>query len=134
MVFDSLTESVSDFNYSTDNMNFTKLADRTRIVDAAKYLDILGRKLSEAAAKKPTTTAVKPTAPITDTKKSLTYFESLAASGVISTQSTESGYRLGDQITRAEIVKIAIKLSGKATVPCSGKIYGDVSDSIGDLC
>ncbi|MFZ4461466.1 MAG: hypothetical protein ACOYN2_02785 [Patescibacteria group bacterium] len=102
-------------------------------MDAAKYLEILGRKIMEAATKKPTT-EVKPAVPATDTKKPLTYFESLAASGVISMQSTESGYRLNDQITRAEIVKIAIKLSNKSTVPCTGKIYSDVSDSIGDLC
>ena len=40
------------------------------------------------------------------------YAESLSMSGIISVQSTEDGYRLGEAITRAEITKIAMNLVG----------------------
>ena len=64
----------------------------------------------------------------------LTYAEVLADNSVISAQSTESGYRLGNNITRAEIAKVVANLGGIASVPCSGTVYSDVGSRLGDLC
>ena len=64
----------------------------------------------------------------------LTYAEVLADNSVISAQSTESGYRLGNNITRAEIAKVVANLGGIASVSCSGTVYSDVGAGLGDLC
>lgn len=63
----------------------------------------------------------------------LPYAEALAAKKVIN-QSTETGYRLNDQITRAELAKVAANLGGYTAVECTGKVFTDVNSSLGDLC
>lgn len=63
-----------------------------------------------------------------------TYAEALATAGVINTQSTEAGYRLGDNVTRAEMAKIAVKLGQGEAAECAGNVFGDVMASLGDLC
>lgn len=62
------------------------------------------------------------------------YAEVLASNGVISAQSTEAGYRLADNITRAEITKIAVNLAGLTPTECAGNVFSDVSSKLGDLC
>jgi S-layer homology domain len=64
----------------------------------------------------------------------LPYAELLADNSVIGTQTNESGYRLGDTITRAEIAKITANLGGFTATACAGTTYGDVSSKLGDLC
>ena len=64
----------------------------------------------------------------------LPYAELLADNSVISSQSNESGYRLGDTVTRAEIAKITANLGGFTATACAGTTYGDVNSSLGDLC
>ncbi len=64
----------------------------------------------------------------------LPYAEALAAKKVINSQNAESGYRLNDQITRAELAKVAANLGGYTAVKCTGKVYTDVTASLGDLC
>lgn len=63
----------------------------------------------------------------------LTYAELLADNGVIGSQSTEAGYRLGDTVTRAELAKVAANLGGYTPTDCVGT-YADVTSSLGDLC
>ncbi|MFZ4461649.1 MAG: S-layer homology domain-containing protein [Patescibacteria group bacterium] len=63
-----------------------------------------------------------------------TYAEALAQAGVLNTQATEAGYRLGDNVTRAELAKIAVKLSGGETATCAGNVFSDVTSKLGDLC
>lgn len=63
----------------------------------------------------------------------LPYAETLADYDVISTQSTEAGYRLGDTVTRAELAKVAANLGGYTPTTCVGT-YADVTSSLGDLC
>jgi len=60
--------------------------------------------------------------------------EALATAGVINTQSSEAGYRLGDNITRAEMAKIAVKLADESAVECAGNVFSDVTAKMGDLC
>ncbi len=60
--------------------------------------------------------------------------ELVAQAGIINTQATEAGYRLGDNITRAEMAKIAVKLSGSEAGSCAGNVYSDVTSKLGDLC
>ena len=62
------------------------------------------------------------------------YAGELADAGVIMTQSSEAGYRLGDNITRAELAKIAVNLSGETATTCTGDVFKDVKSSMGDLC
>lgn len=64
----------------------------------------------------------------------LPYAETLADNGVINTQTVESGYRLGDNVTRAEMAKIVANLGGIAPLACSGNVYSDVGTGLGDLC
>lgn len=64
----------------------------------------------------------------------LPYAETLAANKVIGTQNTEAGYRLNDQITRAELAKIAANLGQYNKVSCTGNVYSDVKSNLGDLC
>lgn len=64
----------------------------------------------------------------------LPYAEVLADNGVIGTQSTEAGYRLGDNLSRAEAAKIAANLGGYTPTSCAGDVYSDVNSSLGDLC
>ena len=64
----------------------------------------------------------------------LPYAEALAAKKVINSQNAESGYRLNDQITRAELAKVAANLGGYTAVKCTGNVYADVTASLGDLC
>ncbi len=62
------------------------------------------------------------------------YAEELATAGVINTQASDAGYRLGDNITRAEMAKIAVKLADGAAAECAGNVFSDVTASLGDLC
>lgn len=64
----------------------------------------------------------------------LTYAEVLADNSVISAQTTEAGYRLGNNITRAEIAKVVANLGGIEATACSGDVYSDVGARLGDLC
>lgn len=64
----------------------------------------------------------------------LPYAETLASNDVISAQSTEAGYRLGDTVTRAELAKVTANLGGYMATDCAGNVYGDVTSSLGDLC
>lgn len=64
----------------------------------------------------------------------LPYAEALVANNVIGAQSTEAGFRLNDQITRAELAKVAANLGQYTKVSCSGNVYADVNASLGDLC
>lgn len=63
-----------------------------------------------------------------------TFADSLAEAGVINTQSSEAGYRLGDNITRAEMAKIAVVLADDTAVECAGDVFSDVTSAQGDLC
>ena len=64
----------------------------------------------------------------------LPYAELLADNAVIGTQTNESGYRLGDTVTRAEMAKVTANLGGYTIASCAGTTYGDVGASLGDLC
>lgn len=64
----------------------------------------------------------------------LPYAEALATNKVIGTQSTEAGYRLNDQITRAELAKVAANLGQYTAVSCTGTVFTDVNKNLGDLC
>jgi S-layer homology domain len=64
----------------------------------------------------------------------LVYAEALADNGVITAQSTEAGYRLGDNITRAELAKTVANLGGYTPTECAGDVFSDVGSSLGDLC
>ncbi len=64
----------------------------------------------------------------------LPYAEALVNKKVINAQTTEAGYRLNDQITRAELAKVAANLGGYTAVSCTGKVFTDVNSSLGDLC
>lgn len=52
----------------------------------------------------------------------------LASKGIITTSDTEAWFRLGDSITRKEVMKVVMKLSGK-TIPetCTG-VFSDVAN------
>lgn len=63
----------------------------------------------------------------------LPYAETLADNSVISAQSNEAGYRLGDSITRAELAKITANIGGYTPVEVTGTVFGDVNSSLGDL-
>ena len=64
----------------------------------------------------------------------LAYAEALAKNNVIGTQATEAGYRLKDNITRAELAKVAANIGGFTKVTCTGEVYTDVKSTLGDLC
>lgn len=64
----------------------------------------------------------------------LPYAEALADNGVITAQSTEAGYRLGDTVTRAELAKVTANLGGITPTECAGDVFSDVGTSLGDLC
>jgi S-layer homology domain len=64
----------------------------------------------------------------------LPYATLLADNSVIGTQTNESGYRLGDTVTRAELAKVTANLGGFTIASCAGTTYGDVGTSLGDLC
>lgn len=61
------------------------------------------------------------------------YADALATAGIIGTQTTEAGYRLGDTITRAEMAKIAVGIKGAAVTEATGKVFSDVTSALGDL-
>lgn len=62
------------------------------------------------------------------------YANSLSRSGVIERKNSDLSYRLFDEITRAEMVKIALKMAGNSTSRCTGKIFFDVDSRLEDLC
>lgn len=62
------------------------------------------------------------------------YADALAAAGILNSQTTEAGYRLGDNITRAEMAKIAVKLNGAEVATATDKLFSDVTTAkLGDL-
>lgn len=64
----------------------------------------------------------------------LPYAQVLADNGIIGSQTTEAGYRLGNNITRAEMAKVVANLGGIDAVSCAGDVFGDVGTGLGDLC
>ena len=62
------------------------------------------------------------------------YADALATAGIISKQSSEAGYNLGNNVTRAEMAKIAVNIKGATVKECTGKVFSDVSSKNGDLC
>jgi len=64
----------------------------------------------------------------------LPYADALATAGIVKKQDTEAGYRLGDKITRAEMAKIAANIAELEATECTGKVFSDVTTSLGDLC
>lgn len=63
----------------------------------------------------------------------LSYADSLAKTGIIAYQSNPVDYRLNDTITRAEAVKIAVRLKNINIARASGRMFDDVNNSLGDL-
>ncbi len=64
----------------------------------------------------------------------VTYAQVLADNGVITAQSTEAGFRLGNNITRAELSKVVANLGAYTPTECAGDVYSDVGSKLGDLC
>ena len=62
------------------------------------------------------------------------YARVLAANGVIYPAMNEKEYRLSEKMSRAEGVKIAMRLAGTEPSTCRGNRYDDVSAELGDLC
>ena len=62
----------------------------------------------------------------------LVYADYLAGKSVIK-KTDEAGYRLGDKITRAEMAKVAANLAHLELKAVDGKVFGDVTDKLGDL-
>ena len=62
------------------------------------------------------------------------YADALATAGIISKQSTEAGYNLGNNVTRAEMAKVAVNIKKAEVKECTGKVFSDVSSALGDLC
>lgn len=62
------------------------------------------------------------------------YADALATAGIIAKQSTEAGYNLGNNVTRAEMAKVAVNIKKAAVKPCAGKVFTDVTANLGDLC
>ena len=62
------------------------------------------------------------------------YADALATKGIIALQSTEAGYNLGNNVTRAEMAKIAVNLKKATVTECTGTVFSDVTSAIGDLC
>lgn len=53
----------------------------------------------------------------------------LAEAGVINMQDNASGYKLGDNITRREVAKVTMKLSGKETPETCNGLFSDLDSS-----
>lgn len=64
----------------------------------------------------------------------LPYADTLGQAGVIKYQSDSSQYKLGESITRAEMVKIAMRLRSNQFSACQENIYTDVNGDLRDLC
>lgn len=64
----------------------------------------------------------------------LPYARALVDAKVINAQTSEAGFRLNDNITRAELAKVAANLGGFTSVACTGNVYTDVKANLGDLC
>lgn len=62
------------------------------------------------------------------------YADALATAGIIGKQTTEAGYNLGNNVTRAEMAKVAVNLKKAEVKECTGKVFSDVSATLGDLC
>jgi hypothetical protein len=62
------------------------------------------------------------------------YADALATAGIIGKQSTEAGYNLGNNVTRAEMAKVAVNIKGAKVAECTGKVFSDVTSKLGDLC
>ncbi|MDP2104012.1 MAG: S-layer homology domain-containing protein, partial [Candidatus Gracilibacteria bacterium] len=62
------------------------------------------------------------------------YADALATAGIISKQTTEAGYNLGNNVTRAEMAKVAVNIKKAEVKECTGKVFSDVSSALGDLC
>ncbi len=55
------------------------------------------------------------------------YADALATAGIIGKQSTEAGYNLGNNVTRAEMAKVAVNIKGATVTECTGKVFSDVT-------
>jgi hypothetical protein len=73
--------------------------------------------------------AIGATASVSAASEFLTYAENLSEAGIINA-GTEAQYRLGDNITRAEVAKIAVKVSGVEMYDCVGDVFSDVGTSL----
>lgn len=62
------------------------------------------------------------------------YADALATAGVISKQANEAGYNLGNNVTRAEMAKVAVNIKKADVKECTGKVFSDVTATLGDLC
>lgn len=62
------------------------------------------------------------------------YADALATAGIISKQANEAGYNLGNNVTRAEMAKVAVNIKKADVKECTGKVFSDVSATLGDLC
>ena len=62
------------------------------------------------------------------------YADALATAGIIAKQSTEAGYNLGNNVTRAEMAKVAVNLKKATVTECTGTVFSDVTSKLGDLC
>jgi len=69
--------------------------------------------------------AIGATASVSAASEFLTYAENLSEAGIINA-GTEAQYRLGDNITRAEVAKIAVMVSGVEMYECVGDMFADV--------
>jgi hypothetical protein len=79
-------------------------------------------------------TAVGSTLTVSAASEFASYADALASAGIINSQTTEAGYRLGDNITRAEMAKIAVKLNGAEVATSTDKVFSDVTTAkLGDL-
>lgn len=62
------------------------------------------------------------------------YADALATAGIISKQTTEAGYNLGNNVTRAEMAKVAVNIKKAEVKECTGTVFSDVTATLGDLC
>jgi len=62
------------------------------------------------------------------------YADALATAGIISKQANEAGYNLGNNVTRAEMAKVAVNIKKADVKECTGKVFSDVTATLGDLC
>lgn len=62
------------------------------------------------------------------------YADALATAGIISKQANEAGYNLGNNVTRAEMAKVAVNIKKADVKECTGKVFSDVTANLGDLC
>ena len=64
----------------------------------------------------------------------LDFAQTLSDNNVIGAQTTEAGYRLSSNVTRAELAKVVANLGAIDPAACTGDVYSDVGTGLGDLC